>query len=152
MKQAFLFLVLLVGAAKGFACSMSVNHNYTKNLLVAHAAGYHDLSLAAVSGIAITDYDHSFEGGAGGGSCPDYLITTARVSMNHSPSALSHCTYNVTVTHTVYIGNDLPDGPMEDVAFSSATAACSTSIIGRKIPRKLPYRIKKPILARPFPG
>jgi hypothetical protein len=147
MKKIFLFVVLMIAAAKSFACSMEVDENYTKNLLVAHAASFHSLFLPSTSGVTVTDYSLSFEGGAGGGSCPDYMVTSARVHLEHVKSATSICSYDVTVVHTVYIGNDIPSGPVENVEFLDATAACSTSSGGfRRIPRRIPIPFKVPRL------
>ncbi len=142
MKKFMLSLVMLVAAAKGMACSMEVDQNYTKNLLVAHALSYNEHFVGSVSGITTTDYDLSFSGGSGGGSCPDYLITSARVSYSHSPSLIKHCTYSVTVTQTTYMGNGIPHGPLDDVSFSAPAAACSTSISAIRVPRRVPLRFK----------
>ncbi len=148
MKQIALFVVLMIAAAKGFACSMEVDENYTKNLLVAHAASYNGLFLPSTSGVTVNDYTLNYEGGAGGGSCPDYMITSARVKLEHNKSTTSQCSYEVTVVHTVYIGSDTPDGPVENVEFLDATAACSTSSSGafRRIPRRIPVPLKVPRL------
>ncbi|HXH74564.1 MAG TPA: hypothetical protein VNJ08_06340 [Bacteriovoracaceae bacterium] len=89
MKQAFLFFFMMMGIHESFACSMSVNENYTKNSAVSHVASFHDLSLLSASGITLTNYALSYEGGAGIGSCPDYMIVSARVSM-----ASKNCTYS----------------------------------------------------------
>lgn len=145
MKQVFLFVVLMIAAAKSFACSMEVEENYTKNLLVAHAASFHSLFLPSTSGVTVNDYSLSYEGGAGGGSCPDYLITSARVHLEQVKSATTQCSYEVTIVHTVYIGNDTPDGPVENVEYLDATAACSTSSGSfRRIPRRIPVPLKAP--------
>jgi hypothetical protein len=144
MKKLMLGLVCMLVAAKGMACSMEVNHNYTKNLLIAHAASYNDVFLPNAIGVSVAEYGVVYEGGAGGGSCPDYMEVTGRVSLGHKPSAFSECSYEVTVTHRMYIGSDVPDGPMEEVSFSDATAACSTHSGLRRV-RKIPPRVKIPI-------
>jgi|GEM_PF-5897227 len=147
MKQIALFVVLMIAAAKSFACSMEVNETYTKNLLVAHAASYNDLLLASTSGVTVEDYDLAFDGGAGGGSCPDYMITSARVKLEHQKSASTQCSYEVTVVHTVYIGSGTPAGAVENVEFLDPAAACSTSIGSlRRIPRRIPVPLKVPRL------
>jgi len=149
MKKMLLGLVCMLIAAKGMACSMEVNHTYTKNLLIAHAAGFNDVFLPNAIGVSVADYSVVYEGGAGGGSCPDYMEVTGRVSLGHKPSATSECSYEVTVTHRMYIGADLPDGPMEDVSFSDATAACSTSSSRFRVIRKIPIKLKNPIRIAP---
>jgi len=149
MKQIALFVVLMIAAAKGFACSMEVDHNYTKNLLVAHAASYNGLFLPDVSGVTVNDYDIEYAGGAGGGSCPDYMTTSARIKLEHNKSATSQCSYEVTVVHTVYIGNDVPAGPVENVEYLDATAACSTSASSFRRIRKIPATVKIPVRRLP---
>lgn len=151
MRQAFLFLFVMFGAVEGFACSMQVDENYTKNFLMAHAASFNELSLSNVSGVTVTDYDLSFSTGEALGACPDYMMASGRVSYNHSPTPTQHCSYAVTVTQTNYIGNALPSGPIEDVTFTNAVASCSTSTSGLRFPRKIPARIKKPIIVKPIP-
>lgn len=151
MRQAFVFLFCMFSAAQGFACSMQVDENYTKNFLITHAVSFNDLPLSSVSGIALADYDLSFSSGESLGSCPEYMFTSGRVSFNHSPSAIQNCSYAVTVVQKTYSGTDLPDGPFEEITFSNPVASCSISISGVRVPRNLPARIKKPIIIRKFP-
>jgi hypothetical protein len=49
------------------------------------------------------------------------------------------------------MGEGFPEGPIEEVIFENAEAACSVSISGIKISRKLPTKPKKPIIVRHFP-
>ena len=69
--------------------------------------------------------------------------------MNHNSSATKNCSYSVTVRN--YMGEGFPEGPIEEVIFENAEAACSVSISGIKISRKLPTKPKKPIIVRHFP-
>jgi hypothetical protein len=150
-KVGFVVMVLM-GAINSFACSVVVDDNYTKNQLMAHGASFNDLSLASVSGLAVSGYSKGFLNDPGNGSCPEYLQVSGRVSFNHNPSIASSCSYAVTVTVKTYMGEDLPDGPFEQVTFSDAEAACSTSQVRIKVPRKLPVRINKPIIVKPHPS
>lgn len=151
MLKVSLFVLVLMGAINSFACSIQVDDNYTKNQLMAHGVSFHDLSLGGVSGLVVTNFGRELLNDPGDGSCPDYLQVSGRVSFNHNPSISSSCSYAVTVTVKSYMGEDLPDGPIEEVTFSDAEAACSTSFSRIKVPRKLPIRIKKPIIVRPHP-
>lgn len=151
MLKVSLFVLVLMGAINSFACSIQVDDNYTKNQLMAHGVSFHDLSLTQVSGLAVSAFDRDFLNDPGDGGCPEYLQVSARVSFNHNPSIVSSCSYAVTVTVKTYMGEDLPDGPIEQVTFSDAEAACSTSSMRIKVPRKIPIRIKKPIIVKPHP-
>lgn len=148
MKNLMLGLVVLLVAAKGMACSMEVDQNYTKNLLAAHGVSYNDHFLGNVKNLTVTNYQLSFEGGSGGGSCPDYIITSATIAYEHSPNLKTQCSYELVVTSRVYMGDGIPDGAIEDISFSSATAACSTSSSRLRIPRKIPLRLK-PVIRFP---
>lgn len=131
-----LFMVFMVSITKSFACSVRVDDNYQKNLLVAHAANYNDVSLIHASDISLTSYAKGFSGAVGGADCPDYLTTSARISMAHKPKATETCSYTLTVRIRTYVGEEMPTEPTENVTFEAATAACST----RKVPRKRPIR------------
>ncbi|MBA2405354.1 MAG: hypothetical protein H0V66_11330 [Bdellovibrionales bacterium] len=152
MLKVSLFFMMLVGSINSFACSIQVDDNYTRNQMMAHGVSFHDLSLSNVSALAVSAYGRSFIDGRGpAGSCPDYMVVTGRVSLNHSPSAVQHCTYSITVTVKSYMGEDLPDGPIEEVTFSDAEAACSYSITGLKVPKKIRIKPKKQIIVRRYP-
>ena len=135
MKKAFLFLSLVLHTVTGFACSMEVDQNYLKNFLVAHAASFHEISLTSVTGIAVLDFDLNYEGGSGGGDCPDYMISTARVTFKHSPTVVKNCSYSIVVTEKTYIGNELPTSGIQDVTYTNKVVTCSPKIPGRIIIR-----------------
>ncbi len=145
------FCFITLGFSNSFACSMSIDDNYLKNQLMAHGVSFNELALPSVTGLAINSYTRSFEGDDGGGKCPDYIITSGRISMNHAPSLSKNCSYAVTVTVRGYMGSDIPEGPIEDVSFSSPEAACSTSLSSPRVFLRLPVKPKKPILVRRFP-
>lgn len=151
LVHSLLFFIVFAGAVESYACSIQVDDNYTKNELMAHAVSFNDLSLSNVSGLAVSAYGRTFEEGEGNpGSCPDYMNVSGRVSMNHSPSAIQHCTYSVTVTVRSYMGEEFPDGPIEEVTFSAPEAACSTSLSGLKVPKKIKLKLRKKIIIRRF--
>lgn len=141
-------MVLIVGLTESFACSIQVDHNAQKNELISHAVSHADLSLAAVSGIAITNYDQNFEDEGPLGSCPNYQVLTARVSFNHIKSVVESCSYAMTVTVRNYMGEEFPEGPIQEITISESEAACSISQL--RVPRKI--KLKKKIIVRfPFP-
>jgi hypothetical protein len=143
--------IAVTGLADAYACSVSVNDNYQKNLLVAHAASYYDLALTGVTSTAIVDYARSFEGAGGGASCPDYLVTEARVTLEHRPKVSEECSNAITVRIRSYMGDGLPDGPMEEVEFISPELACSTSSGPYiRLRRRMPVRIPRPVIIRPI--
>lgn len=145
--------IAVTGLADANACSVSVDDNYQKNLLVAHAASYYDLALTGVSSTAIADYARSFEGGGGGASCPDYLVTEARVTFEHKPRVNQECSNTITVRIRSHMGDELPDGPMEEVEFISPELACSTSSGPYiRLRRRIPVRIPRPVIIRPRPS
>lgn len=146
-----LFFIILLGAFNSLACSIEVDNNYTKNQLIAHGVSFNDLSLSNVSALSASGFQRTFTNDPGNGGCPEYMNVSARVSMNHSSSATKNCSYSVTVTVRNYMGEGFPDGPIEEVIFENAEAACSVTISGIKIPRKLPTKPKKPIIVRHFP-
>ncbi len=142
-----LFFMLVMGAVNSFACSIQVMDTYTKNLLMAHAANFNDLSLANVSNISVANFARSFSTGEALGSCPDYLFEEGRVSFSHSPSANRHCSYSVTVKMKNYMGEEMPEGPIQEIDFENPVAACSITLSGLKLPIKV--RLKKPIIIKP---
>jgi hypothetical protein len=147
-SKMFLFFIFLFGTANALACSIEVDNNYTKNQLIAHGVSFNDLSLSSVSGLSIASFQRSFTADPGNGGCPEYMNVSGRVSMNYSPAAGQHCTYSVSVTVRSFMGEELPDGPIEEVIFERPEAACSTSISAIKIPRKLPVRARRPFIVR----
>ncbi len=139
-------LLAVTGMADAWACSVSVNDTYQKNLLVAHAAGFFDLALTDVEATSMEDYGRSFEGGSGGGSCPDYLVTEARVTITHKPKPSEECTSTITVRVSAYLGDGVPAGPMEEVEFTAPALACSTSSgpylrFRHRVPLRVPPRV-----------
>lgn len=148
-KICLLFIILL-SAANTLACSIEVDDNAQKNILMANAASFNDLSLSSVSALSLTNYAKNFSADPGGGRCPEYMTIEGRVSMSSSPTVFKHCSYTVTVKVKSYIGDSIPDGPIEEVTFEAPLAACSTSVSGIKIPRPIPIRIKKPVIIKPF--
>jgi hypothetical protein len=147
-----LLAFFLVNLANSFACSMEVDQIYTKNQLMGLGASYHEVSVASVSGLSIADYTQILEGGNGwSGDCPDYLTFSGRVSFSSSASVLKKCQNSVVVSVKLYIGNAIPDGPVEDINFSDAQTSCTSQIQRIPIIRKLPLRIQKPIIVKGFP-
>lgn len=126
-------LVLIVVVNKAFACSVSINDKAQKNLLIAHGASHLDIALTTVSDSGLVSYVRSFEG-ADEFECPQYLITSAKVSFKYRPSKFESCDASVIVTRRLYMGDEFPAGPMEQLSYSSPLAACSTSL-PRPIPR-----------------
>lgn len=132
--------ITIASVADVAACSMSVDDNYQKNLLVAHAASFNSLALTGVKSTAVETYAKTFEGGSGSG-CPDYLVAEARISFEYAPKKNHECSAAVTVRSRIYIGNDLPDGQFEDIQFISPEKACSThSGPVLRIPRRIIIR------------
>ena len=150
-SKIFLFLIFLLGAINSLACSIQFDENYIKNELMAHGVSYNDLSLSSVSGLGISGFGKSFSADPGDGSCPEYLTVFGRVSMNHSPAADQSCSYSVTVKVKSYMGEEMLDGPIEEVTFENPEAACSTSISRFRVPIKKPVRVKRPIIVRHYP-
>lgn len=147
-----LLAFLLVNITNSFACSMSVDQIYTKNQLMGLGASYHELSVASVTGLAVADYTEILEGGNGwSGDCPDTLTFSGRVSMTNPSSALKKCQYSVIVSVKLYIGNEAPDGPVEEINFSGPQTSCSVQYLRIPVIRKLPLRIQKPRVLRGFP-
>ncbi len=143
-------MMLIVGLSESFACSIQVDVNAQKNEIIAHAVSNADLSLAVVSGIALTNFDQTFEDEGPLGSCPNYHVLSARVSFNHVKSAVESCSYAMTVTVRNYMGETLPEeGGLQEITFSESVAACSISL--QRLPRKLILK-KKKIIRFPFPG
>lgn len=143
-------MMLIVGLTEAFACSIQVDENAQKNELIAHAVSRADLSLAAVSGIALSNYDQNFEDEGPLGSCPNYQVLSARVSFNHIKSAVESCSYSMVVTVRNWMGETLPlEGGLQEITFSESVAACSISL--QRLPRKIVLR-KKKIIRFPFPG
>ncbi len=134
-----------MGTANSLACSIQVDNNYTKNILMAHAVSFNDLSLSSVSGLTIASFARSLSEDPGDGSCSEYMTESGRVSFNNSPAAGQNCSFSVTVRVRSYMGEEIPDGPIEEVSFESPEAACSTTISRIRIPHKVPAPIKKPI-------
>ena len=132
MKHAFLFSFLLMASARSFACQMQIDENYSKNLLIAHAASNKGVSLASVKDLAISQYSYSVSTGEANGDCPDYVYNTAKVSFKYS-TVFKICTYSVTVLESDYSGSGIPDGPIMDVSFSNESQSC----------------VRKPIIIRP---
>ena len=141
-------MVLIVGLTESFACSFMVDHNAQKNELISHAVSRADLSLAVVSGIAIADYSQTFEDEGPLGSCPNYQVLSARVSFNHVKSIVESCSYAMTVTVRNYMGEEFPEGPIQEITISESEAACSISQL--RVPRKIKFK-RKQIIRFPFP-
>ena len=142
-------MVLIVGLTETFACSIQVDENAQKNEIIAHAVSRADVSLAAVSGIAISNYNQTFEDEGPLGSCPNYQVLSARVSFTHVKSVIESCSYAMTVTVRNYMGETLPEeGGLQEITFSESEVACSTSIM--RFPKKIILK-KKKIIRYPFP-
>lgn len=139
MKKLTIVVIfaLMVLANKLWACSVSVDDNAQKNLLAAHAASHLDISLVSVSKTNVEDYARTFSG-EDSYECPLYLVTTARVSFKYSPRKFQNCDASVVVTRRQYMGVDIPTGPIDELEFAEANAACSTSL-----PRPIP--VPRPI-------
>ena len=141
-------MILIAGLTKSFACSLQVDDNADKNMLAAHAVSSTDLSLTAVKALAIASFTRSFEDDGPTGSCPDYMTVRARISYTHVKSIVESCSYAVTVSVRSYMGEEWPEGPIQEVIFDDGEIACSTSQI--RVPRKVPFK-KKRIVKFPFP-
>lgn len=138
-KLAIIIVMLLVVLVnKVFACSVSVNDNFQKNLLAAYGASHLDIALSTVSDTDVEDYARTFDG-VDPYECPLYLETSARVSFQYSPKKFENCDASVVVHHRQYMGSVAPTGPIDELTYSEMTAACSTSL-----PRPVP-------LPRPLP-
>ncbi len=146
----FLFMCLLIGITEGRACQIQIDDNYQKNILMAHGVSFHDVSLSSASGTALTGYDVSFSTGESLGSCPDYINVSGRVAFNHVKSAVESCTYAVNVTVKTYMGEEMPDGPIEEVIFEEGEATCSISFSRVRLPKKI-KQYRKPMIKKPFP-
>ncbi len=146
-----LFLIFAASMADSKACSIGVNNNYQKNLLVAQAANELGIGLTSVTSTAVSAYGYETEGSAPVTECPLYFISRAHVSFEYSPAAGQNCSASIDVQMRDYMGEDLPDGPLFEVTSSNAELACSTSLsrIRVKIPLKRIIKfppIKKPII------
>ncbi len=142
-------MVLIVTLSESFACSIQVDENAQKNELISHAVSRTDLSLAAVSGISITNYNQTFEDEGPLGSCPNYQVLSARVSFTHVKSALESCSYSMVVTVRNWMGETLPEeGGLQEITFSENEVACSLTNL--RLPRKFILKKKKVIKFR-FP-
>jgi hypothetical protein len=142
-----LFMIFAASSADSRACSIAVNHNYQKNLLVAHAASELNVALSSVTATSLTEYDHDLEGSEPVSHCPLYLISRAKVSFNYSPARYQTCSASVIVEMREFMG-EVPSGPILEVTSTNAELACSTSITVIRDPRRLPP-IKKPIRIKP---
>lgn len=151
MMKALVFLFCIFGIAQSFACSVDVNENYAKNFLIAHAASFNELSLGSVSGVTVTNYEHSFSGGEGPASCPDFFTASAKVTMSFS-SKVKSCTYSVNVVHKTYVGEGVPEGAIEEVTFPSGTVSCSKKSNGARVSASVPEIIPRPVVVRPLPN
>ena len=142
-----IFLFIFVVTSTSFACSIQVDDNYDKNILVANAASFNDLSLASASEISITSFSRSFSGELTPSSCPNYMRSSARISMSSTPVPFQNCSYTVTVVINRFIGEVYPAGPIEEISFESPEAACSTAFSKLKLPKKRDHLVvipKKP--------
>lgn len=151
MMKSFLVLAVCVLCviADSMACSIQVDANAQKNLLAALGASHLDISLAQVRSTAIADYSMTTSG-SDGVSCPDYLHTQATVSFEYKPAANENCSAQVTIYRSQFVGEVLT-GPIESVEYADLTAACSTTVAGRRIikvpqqrPIKIPVRVVRP--------
>lgn len=141
---AILAVCVLCVIADAMACSIQVDHNAQKNSLAALGASHLDISFTQIKSTGISGYELSTTG-SDGVSCPDYLHTQATVAFEYKPSAHQTCSAQMTVYRTEFIGEVLT-GPIETVEYADLTAACSTTVSGRRIVRIPVYRpIKAPV-------
>jgi hypothetical protein len=127
-KLAAALIVLVLALVQNvFACSVSVNDLYQKNLLTAHGASHLNISFSTVNSISITGYSKLFIGEDPVSHCPEWLQTQARISFRYSPRKYETCDASLTVTRREFMG-ETPTGPIEELSYSEAHAACSTSI------------------------
>ncbi|MGE3611796.1 MAG: hypothetical protein AB7I27_19560 [Bacteriovoracaceae bacterium] len=127
MRNLFFAAVLSFISISALACSVSVNDNFQKNLLIALGASHLDIPLTKVSATTLSGYVKSFEGADPVSECPQHLVTAASIHFKYSPSLYQTCEANVTVNRNYFIG-EIPDGPIEQVNFSGMSASCSTTI------------------------
>jgi len=137
-----LFGVALILSHNVMACSVAVNDNYQKNLLIAHGASHLDVALSSVSSTTLSGYSRHFVGEIPYSACPENLETSATISFRYSPARFQNCNATVTVTRVEFIG-EVPTGPIETLSYSGLSASCSTSI-PRPVIIKLPCRIGVP--------
>lgn len=148
MKQIFNFALqilvvsFLIAMKQASACSVAINDNYEKNLLVAQAASHMNISLAKVTSTTIAEYSRSLLGNIEPFDCPEFLSTQARISFKYKPKKNQNCDASVVVHHQQYMG-EVPGTPLYELDFSEMTAACSTSSGPILIPS--PHRIPIPV-------
>ncbi len=125
MNKFVLALVALLSYETSQACSIQVNDAYQKNLLIAYAASEMGINLEKTFSMSATNYQLSFSGGSGGGSCPTHQHTEARVSLTYLKNKFTKCTMTVTVQRAEQIGETLAPGPFETIATALPASSCS---------------------------
>ena len=147
MKKFFVFALqalvvsLSMAPKQAFSCSVAINDNYEKNLLVAHAASHLDISIGSVTATTIAEYSKTLLGNVEPYDCPEYLSTQAKISFKYKKKKFQSCSASIFVKHDQYMGEE-PGVPLYELDFSSITLACSTSsgviIAPRPTPRPVP--------------
>ncbi len=132
----FLLASSLLWIQNSHACSIQVNHQYEKNILVALAASEMRVDLSKATRIQVADY-HLLATGGTGADCPTHLNTDARITVNYDQNLLVKCSFSVTVSRRLQIGEvPILTEPMEVVNTALPVSGCTRIPLPAPTPRR----------------
>ena len=132
-----LSLVLISIPNQSKACSIQIQEDQIKNLMIAAAASNFNVALTKATKIEADNFSYRLYGQHPNSSCENHLEFTTQVTIKYKPNLLETCTLSV---ETVYTQNlNATDFPYEEYAFNLPTSSCSRIPI-RVLPRPIPIR------------